>query len=157
MTIPPPPLRRVVTGLDPAGQSTILLDTPALPDAQNVAMLWNTGPTPVDNTGAADAALAGFDMDLMQAGGTFFFVYEHPPHAEGFWHTTHTIEYIVILSGQVVLQLDTGEVTLHAGDCVVDRGIRHRWQNRTAEPCRAAIVSLPARPLPAPPPPARAP
>ena len=55
-------------------------------------------------------------------------------------HTTATIDFEVVLSGQVVLELDDGvEVTLEPGDTVVQNGTRHRWHNRGAEPARLAV------------------
>jgi mannose-6-phosphate isomerase-like protein (cupin superfamily) len=56
-------------------------------------------------------------------------------------HTTDTIDFEYVLSGEVVLELDDGaEVVLHPGDTVVQNGTRHRWHNRTEEP--AAYVAF---------------
>jgi len=61
-------------------------------------------------------------------------------------HTTDTIDYIVIISGEVVLELDDGaEVLLKQGDCVVQNGTRHAWRNRSSEPCIAAGVMIGAK------------
>jgi mannose-6-phosphate isomerase-like protein (cupin superfamily) len=50
-------------------------------------------------------------------------------------HTTDTIDFEYLLSGELVLELDDGaEVVLHPGDTVVQNGTRHRWHNRTSEP-----------------------
>jgi quercetin dioxygenase-like cupin family protein len=50
-------------------------------------------------------------------------------------HTTDTIDFEYILSGEIVLELDDGaEVVLHPGDTVVQNGTRHRWHNRSSEP-----------------------
>jgi len=58
-------------------------------------------------------------------------------------HTTDTVDFDVILSGEVWLELDDGaEVRLTAGDCVVQNGTRHRWRNRTSEPCVIAVALL---------------
>lgn len=55
-------------------------------------------------------------------------------------HTTATIDFEVVLSGEVVLELDDGaEVTLHPGDTVVQNGTRHRWHNRGSEPATLAV------------------
>lgn len=61
-------------------------------------------------------------------------------------HTTDTIDFDVVISGEVWLELDDGaEVRLGPGDCVVQNGTRHRWHNRTAEPCVIAVALLGTR------------
>jgi mannose-6-phosphate isomerase-like protein (cupin superfamily) len=56
-------------------------------------------------------------------------------------HTTDTVDFIVVLSGEVVLELDNGEETaLRAGDTVIQNGTRHAWHNRSAEPCVMAVA-----------------
>jgi mannose-6-phosphate isomerase-like protein (cupin superfamily) len=63
-------------------------------------------------------------------------------------HRTHTLDYCVVLSGEIYVVLDEGEVLLRAGDCLVQRGTRHAWSNRTEEPCIIAFVLVAAMPLP---------
>jgi mannose-6-phosphate isomerase-like protein (cupin superfamily) len=61
-------------------------------------------------------------------------------------HTTDTIDYGVVISGEIVLELDDGaEVLLKQGDCVVQNGTRHAWRNRGTEPCTMAFVMFGAR------------
>jgi quercetin dioxygenase-like cupin family protein len=61
-------------------------------------------------------------------------------------HTTPTIDFEVVLSGEVVLELDDGaEVTLRPGDTVVQNGTRHRWRNSGAEPAVLAVFIAGAR------------
>ena len=63
-------------------------------------------------------------------------------------HATDTIDFEVVLEGTVVLELDDGaEVTLHAGDTVVQNGTRHRWKNPGDTPARMASVHLRRRPF----------
>ena len=57
-------------------------------------------------------------------------------------HTTRTIDYQIILSGEIDLELDEGEVHLKAGDIVVQRATRHGWFNRGTEPCICAAVMI---------------
>ena len=57
-------------------------------------------------------------------------------------HTTRTIDYGIVLSGEVFLELDEGEVHLEAGDIVVQRGTRHAWHNRGTGPCKIAFVLI---------------
>jgi quercetin dioxygenase-like cupin family protein len=61
-------------------------------------------------------------------------------------HTTDTIDFEVILSGECVLELDDGEErVLRAGDTVIQNGTRHRWRNETSEPCVMAVFMVGAR------------
>jgi mannose-6-phosphate isomerase-like protein (cupin superfamily) len=56
-------------------------------------------------------------------------------------HTTDTVDFDVIVSGEVYLELDDGaEVLLKAGDCVIQNGTRHAWHNRSAEKCVIAVT-----------------
>jgi mannose-6-phosphate isomerase-like protein (cupin superfamily) len=61
-------------------------------------------------------------------------------------HTTDTVDFDLVVSGEVWLELDDGaEVRLRPGDCVVQNGTRHRWRNRTSEPCVIAVALLGAK------------
>jgi hypothetical protein len=61
-------------------------------------------------------------------------------------HTTDTVDFDVVVSGEVWLELDDGaERLLKAGDCVVQNGTRHAWHNRSAAPCVIAVCLLGAR------------
>ena len=56
-------------------------------------------------------------------------------------HTTDTVDFDVVVSGEIWLELDDGaEVKLEAGDCVVQNGTRHSWHNRSSEPCVLAVA-----------------
>lgn len=58
-------------------------------------------------------------------------------------HTTDTLDYGVVIRGEIILELDDGKsVHLRQGDCVVQNGTRHRWNNPLAEPCLMAFVML---------------
>ena len=109
--------------------------------------MWHTPSLPADNTGTADAATAPVSFDALQSGGSTFMVMEYPPNMAAFWHATDTIDYIAMLSGEVTLELESGEATLRAGDVLVDRGIVHCWRNDSGAPARAAIIMLPAHPV----------
>lgn len=66
-----------------------------------------------------------------------------PPRDPGM-HRTRTIDYVVILSGEIDMLLDDSEVHLRAGDVVIQRGTNHAWVNRGTQPCRAVFVLLDA-------------
>ena len=56
-------------------------------------------------------------------------------------HTTDTVDFDVILSGEVVLELDDGaEVLLKAGDCGLQNGTRHAWHNGSTQNCVIAVA-----------------
>lgn len=75
--------------------------------------------------GAADAA-------THDTGGS-----RHP-----FMHRTETIDYGIVLDGEITLILDEGETVVRAGDIVVQRGTNHGWANRSAKPCRIAFILI---------------
>ena len=62
-----------------------------------------------------------------------------------FMHRCETIDYGIILQGEITLVMDNGEVTAGAGDIVVQRGTNHAWANRTNENCRIAFVLIDGR------------
>ena len=58
-------------------------------------------------------------------------------------HTTNTIDFEYVISGEVWLELDNGrEVHLQAGDTVVQNGTRHAWRNKSTDPCRLLLCSV---------------
>ena len=61
------------------------------------------------------------------------------------FHTTFSVDYFVVLTGKLWLVLEGEEIELSAGDCVVQRGVPHRWENRSDEPCVAASVMIAAQ------------
>lgn len=60
------------------------------------------------------------------------------PHP--FMHRTETIDYGIVLEGELVLIVDEGETTIRSGDIVVQRGTNHAWSNRSDKPCRIAFI-----------------
>ena len=140
--------RRVVTGLDGQGRSCVIVDGPPHSfGAGDGGFVWRTDAVPADNSPAADFARVDFSYDLFHDGGTNFFYVTMEPGTQSSVHTTDTIDYITMIRGEVVLVLDTGEVTLRAGDVLVDRGVSHQWRNDSAEPCAYTVVTVPAHPI----------
>jgi hypothetical protein len=67
------------------------------------------------------------------------------PAAPGM-HTTDTVDYDFVLSGEVWLELDDGaQLQLRAGDCVIQNGTRHAWRNKSSGPCVIAVALIGAR------------
>lgn len=57
-------------------------------------------------------------------------------------HTTRTIDYGIVMSGEIYLELDEGEVLLKQGDLVVQRATRHAWRNKSDKPCTMAFILI---------------
>jgi naringenin degradation protein FdeH len=138
-----------------------------------LAEIWETRSSPADNSGSDDAADHERRIEPV-SGGTVFRIIEYPPDSvrlktlapEQFFrsmgakaadaatrkhpgmHKTDTVDYCVVLSGEIWAVLDEGEVLLRAGDCLVQRGTHHAWSNRTERPCVVAFVLVAAKPLP---------
>ena len=68
------------------------------------------------------------------------------PRHPGF-HKTSSVDYAIVLSGEIYALMDEGEVLLRTGDVLVQRGTNHAWSNRTDEPARLAFVLIDAEPL----------
>ncbi len=138
--------RRVVTGIGPDGRSRVVIDGP-IPqhNAMSAALAWRSA-IPADNTGAEDAAVP-YAIEVLHSGHANFAVCEFPPRTDALMHATDTIDYLVVLSGEVTLVLEEGEVALGPGDFVVDRGVVHGWRNPHDTPCRCAVVNIPALPV----------
>ncbi len=137
------PLRRVVTGLDAGGRSTVIFDEPS------AQVIWTSTRSPADNSGSADAWGTPFTFDIPRGGSTFFYT-DFPPAGQGpsiGMHATNSLDYAVVITGELVLLTQSGETKLGAGDVVVDRGVLHAWRNDSSEPCRVLFVFVPALPI----------
>jgi len=143
-------IRRVVTGHDASGHAIIKIDEVAenlgasRPGA-TACVVWTTEGFPVDNTGEEDAGLrkTGTTLD----NGTVFRILELAPGVSPRNHRTDSIDYAVVMSGQVDMELDDTTVHLKAGDVLVQRGTIHNWVNRGTEPCVIAFVLIAAKPV----------
>ncbi len=83
-----------------------------------------------------NAALAEFEQKLPGMA-------EHLEPAEPGMHTTATIDYGIVLSGQATLELDNGaKLALNPGDTYIQNGTRHRWSNTGNEPAVLAVVLI---------------
>ena len=63
------------------------------------------------------------------------------------FHKTDTIDYAIVLSGEIYALMDEGEALLKAGDVLIQRGTNHAWSNRTEQPCCIAFVLIDAEPV----------
>jgi len=147
------------------------------PGATAVTELWETGSTPASNAGNADPTVGGQQRLPPPKSGSKFRVVEYPPdskrvaaihsasattdanaRSEGYvrdvankrhpgFHKTDTIDYAIVLSGEIYALMDEGELLLKAGDVLIQRGTNHAWSNRTEEPCCVAFVLIDAEPV----------
>jgi uncharacterized cupin superfamily protein len=74
--------------------------------------------------------------------GTKIRINELPPGAGSPMHRTQTVDYGIVLDGEVVFVLEDSETVLRAGDVVVQRGTSHRWENRSAATARVAFILI---------------
>jgi mannose-6-phosphate isomerase-like protein (cupin superfamily) len=79
--------------------------------------------------------------------GTIFRIVHYGPGVAPRKHRTETIDYAVVLSGEIEMQLDDAVVHLRAGDVLVQQATLHDWVNRGSEPCVIAFVLVPAKPV----------
>jgi quercetin dioxygenase-like cupin family protein len=144
------PVRRIVMARTQGG-TTVLGDTrpppairpPGLPGIELTA-LWEAGPVP--ELPVAPDRSPGDVTALPSAGATSFRIVRLDPGGEMAMHATDTIDYLVVLSGEVMLEPEGGSaLALRPGDCVVQLGGRHAWQNRSTAQCVLAAVIVGAR------------
>ncbi|MCB2074701.1 MAG: cupin domain-containing protein [Novosphingobium sp.] len=138
--------RRIVTGLDDSGRSSVVIDgpIPVLADI-SAALAWRCD-IPADNSGSEDT-VAPYAIEMLHSGQANFAICTFPAGSPEIMHATDTIDYLVIISGRVTLVLEKGEADLGPGDFIVDRGVMHGWRNPHDEDCIAAVVNLPAHPV----------
>ena len=149
-----PPIRRVVTGHDANGTAKVLIDGPAtnrrISKSGGVStLIWCTDRTPADISAGENAE----DMGARLLGtppppnGTRFTVNDIPPGRIGRMHRTETIDYVIVLAGELEMQMDDSTVKLKAGDVLVQRGTHHAWINRGTRTARVAFILVDAKPL----------
>jgi len=142
-------LRRVVTGHDSGGRAVVLYDeiakevTTSRPGA-NACVVWTSQGFPVSNDGASDDAKRKVGTTLEN--GTVFRVVQFNPGVSPRNHRTDSIDYAVVMSGEIDMDIDGAVVHLKAGDVLVQRGTIHNWINRGSEPCVIAFTLIAAKP-----------
>jgi quercetin dioxygenase-like cupin family protein len=142
-TFPP---RRVVTGHDAQGRARVVADetvdnaTVRRPGHRSY-VLWATDEVPADAEAAFDPALAPRSLQH----GTVFRIVEYGPGVAPARHRTDSVDYAVVLTGEIDLVLDGETVRLRAGDTLVQRATAHDWHNPTDAPCVVAFCLVGAR------------
>jgi mannose-6-phosphate isomerase-like protein (cupin superfamily) len=156
----------VIDGLAPNVKEMASMPGLALTD------LWETATAPASNAGTRDAADRPVRLEPPR-GGTILRIVEFPPDdqwrkaadaraafesigaghaqdsrsADPMMHKTATVDYIIVLKGEIWAIMDKGETLLKPGDILVQRGTNHSWSVRGNEPCIIAAVLVSAEPV----------
>ena len=144
--------RRVITGHDASGRSVVLSDGPAprsfeLPGTAVFHEIWSTAETPAPLRPVEDADPTTRALRTPpDPGGTVIRLVDLQPGAASPMHRTESVDYGIVLAGEVHLVLDDGsETRLSPGDVVVQRGTDHAWENRTESVSRMAFILVDGR------------
>ncbi|OXY90224.1 cupin domain-containing protein [Streptomyces diastatochromogenes] len=150
--------RRLVTGLDERGRSTFLSDE-LCPHMQVVADtptfvatdFWRHENVPVDNSGPMDDGVMDQVSISPPATGSVCRVVEFPPDSHWddggeirsrMFHSTASLDYVVVLRGEIWAVLDAAERKMTAGDVLIQRGTNHSWSNRSESSCVVLFVLI---------------
>jgi naringenin degradation protein FdeH len=147
-----PPVRRVVTGHDKNNVAKVLIDAPATNHKGSPGrstLMWITDRNPA----AVPVGETIEDMGARIVGtppppnGTRFCVIDFPPGNPAHMHRTETIDYVIVMDGEIEMDMDDSTVRLKQGDILVQRGTNHAWANRSNKNARVAFVLVDAEPL----------
>jgi mannose-6-phosphate isomerase-like protein (cupin superfamily) len=167
-----PEIRRVVTKLDDSGKAVVMFDNKVALSGERppnfVANLWVTEKSLPDFSSDADRGKTKTGIAPPKS-GTVFRIVDFAPEPEAvarmdkntmmkivganapakglpprhpMMHRTRTLDYAIILSGEIDMLLDEGEVHLKAGDVLVQQATNHAWVNRGKAPCRVAFILM---------------
>lgn len=141
--------RRIVTGHDARGRALILHDGAApnvkrRPSGLVSTLLWTTDESPADADRREDRAAREIGIPPSER-GSIFRVVDFPPGAKGEMHRTRSIDYGIVIEGEIDMLLPDGEVHLRAGDVLVQQATDHAWENRGEANCRIAFVLIGAK------------
>ncbi len=143
-------LRRVVTGHNADGKAVVTTDEACRNmrsgrEKHQSIVVWSTGSFPADNSTGEDGGLRA--VGSTDPDGTVFRLVRYEPGVAPRNHRTESLDYAVVISGEIDMQLDDSTVHLKAGDVLVQRGTMHNWVNRGTEPCIIAFVLIAAEPV----------
>jgi len=168
----PAEVRRVVTTIDKAGKAVVLFDgavpLETMRSPNGAGDIWVTQAYPIDFNWTEDRAKTKVGLHPPK-NGTIFRIVDFVPTTDAInkmpmdtmmkvvgadapakglpprhpmMHRTRTLDYALIMSGEIDMMLDEGEVHLKAGDVVVQQATNHAWVNRGKEPCRVAFILM---------------
>ncbi|HEY2754463.1 MAG TPA: cupin domain-containing protein [Pseudolabrys sp.] len=143
-------IRRVVTGHDAQGRAKVLIDE----QVKNVfsprpgaaySVIWSSEGFPVANDGSEDPSEKKIGTTIDN--GTVFRIVSFGPGVSPRNHRTDSVDYAVVMSGEIDMVLDDETVHLKAGDVLVQRGTIHNWVNNGSVPCVIAFTLVSAKPV----------
>lgn len=145
-----PPIQRVVTGHDVSGRAIFKSEDVSEPQLiptgdANFLLLWTTASVPADNNDETDGRERDVGTTLM--GGSAFRIVDLLPGKESPMHRTNSIDYGIVLEGEVELELEDGrKKSVGKHGVIIQRGTNHLWRNTTDKPCRIAFILIEAPP-----------
>lgn len=143
-----PPIQRIVTGHNAQGRAVFTAEDVHEPQPvdsgdANFLQIWTTATVPADNNDETD----GRERDVGKTldGGSAFRIVDMLPGGESPLHRTNSIDYGIVLEGEIELELEDGRRrTVGKHGVIVQRGTNHLWRNTTDTPCRLAFVLIEA-------------
>ena len=146
-------LRRLITAHTGEGKAYVAIDAEITnvktgASGSTVRHVWNTRETPADiRIGAFDDPGAEPHITPPPPNGSRFAVIDFPPGNTGVMHRTESLDYVIVLEGEIEMDMDDSTVKLKAGDIMVQRGTNHAWANRSGKNARVAFVLVDGKPL----------
>ena len=129
-------IRRLVTANNSEGNSFVKWDSEveAISGRPGFSFfpIWATKRLPAELT---EEDPNTWEIGTSIGGGSVFRLCRFEPGVTERWHRTDSVDYAIVISGEMYMQLDKEEVHLKAGDIVIQRGTNHNWVNRGPEPC----------------------
>ena len=143
-------LRRVVTGHNKDGRAVVKIDemvknVQSRRPHMSSAVVWSTDSIPVNNDGDEDQS--SLPKGTTIENGTVFRVVRYEPGVVPRRHRTDSVDYAVVIQGEIDMELDGETVTLKQGDVLVQRGTVHNWVNRSNDVAIVAFVLVSAKPV----------
>ena len=139
-------IRRVVTGHDVTGKAVVKIDDVGRNQSSGrenltAQVIWTTDDLPVKFR-EDDVDTGARKIGTTVKNGSVFRLVEFRPGVEGRNHRTDSIDYAVVMSGEIDMEMDDELVHLKAGDVLVQRGTIHNWVNKGTEPCEIAFILI---------------
>ena len=140
-------MKRVVNGWSPSGEPAVLFEgePPAEFDFGDTSSyeIWSTASVPAEYRVTEDPTRGDFHVEP-ELGGSVCRIAVYKPGAKIDIHSTQTVDYMIVISGELTLVLNDREITLFPGDVVVQLAAPHGWANRGSDDCVVAGVILTA-------------
>ncbi len=143
-----PLVQRVVTGHDARGRAIVksedLRPTRMIASGDAAFLtIWSTPTVPADNNDERDGRDLPTGLTLER--GSVIRITDMLPGKESPMHRTNSIDYGIVLKGEIELELEDGrKTTIREGGIIIQRGTNHLWRNTTDQPTRIAFILIEA-------------